>query len=420
MDPTKHPDTRRRRSVAAACAGLLLAGGPALLAACSEQNASGKAGPPPGVPVTAAAVLQRDVPYQVRAIGNVQAYSSVTIMSQVDGQVFRVHFAEGQEVQAGDLLFTLDQRPLQADLQRAEGNLARDMAQEKQAEANLAKDRAQLANAQVQVRRYTELMQDGAIAAELHDQVRTNAESLQAAVEADRAAVENAKAASRADQAAVEQARIQLGYTVIRAPMEGRTGNLLVHPGNTVKARDQASAMVVLNQIHPIYVAFAVPEQDLADIRKYRAAGTARVEAILPGGEDAPERGELTFMNNTVDASTGTIQLKATFLNPNNRLWPGQFLNVVLTLTTEPNTLVVPSQAIQAGQQGPYVFVIKPDLTVEARPVVPGRAVDNETVVQKGLAAEERVVTEGQIRLVPGVKVDIKPPAPPAAAAGKS
>jgi multidrug efflux system membrane fusion protein len=385
-------------------------GGLALLAACSGEKANGKTGPPPGVPVTAATVEQRAVPVQVQAIGNVQAVASVTILSQVDGQVFRVHFAEGQDVKKGDLLFTLDQRPFEASLQQAEATLARDVAQLKQAEANLAKDQAQLATAKVQTRRYKELIDDGAVSSEQYDAVRTTAETFEAAVQADGAAVENAKAVIKADQAVVENARIQLGYTAIRAPMEGRTGNLLVHEGNAVKARDQAGAMVVINQIHPIYVGFAVPEQYLPDITKYRAAGTLKVEAVPPGQEQGPARGELTFINNTVDPSTGTIQIKATFANADNRLWPGQFLNVVLTLTTEPNAVVVPSQAIQTGQQGSYVFVIKPDLTVETRPVVPGLPVGNETVVQKGLAPGERVVTEGQIRLVPGVKVDVKPP----------
>jgi len=390
----------------------LLLSGLVLLAACSERSANGKAGPPPGVPVTAATVVQRAVPYQVRAIGNVQAVASVTIMSQVDGQVARVHFAEGQDVRKGDLLFTLDQRPFQATLQQAEATLARDVAQLKQAEANLVKDQAQLATAKVETRRYKELVDDGAVSYEQYDQVRTTGETFEAAVLADRAAVENAKAVIQADQAAVENARIQLEYTVIRAPMDGRTGNLMVHEGNTVKARDQASAMVVINQIHPIYVAFAVPEQYLPDIKKYGAAGPLHVEAVPPDQAAGPAQGELTFVNNTVDPTTGTIQLKATFANADNRLWPGQFLNTVLALTTIPDAVLVPSQAIQAGQQGSYVFVIKPDLTVEARPVVLGLSVDNEIIVKKGLAPGDQVVTEGQIRLVPGAKVDVKPATP--------
>ncbi len=400
-----------------------LAGGPvalglvAALAGCSGDSASGKpnAPAPAGVPVTVATVVQRTVPIQVRAIGNVQAYSSVTVMSQVDGQVASVHFTEGQDVKRGDLLFTLDQRPLQADLQRAEATLAKDQAQEKQAEANLARDVAQLENANVQVGRYRELIDDGAISKEQYDQVRTAAVAMDATVQADRAAVDNAKALAQADRAAVDNARIQLGYTVIRAPMDGRTGNLLVHPGSTVKARDQASAMVVINQIHPIYVAFGVPEQYLESIRRYRAAGALTVETSPADQVADPVRGELTFVNNAVDPQTGTIQLKATFPNAGNRLWPGQFLNVVLTLTTRPNALLVPSQAVQASQQGQHVFVVKPDMTVEARPIVLGEPVGSDIVVEKGLAAGERVVTEGQLRLLPGTKVEIKA-APPAAA----
>ncbi len=392
--------------------------------------------------MSASAAVTKSVPVQVRANGTVQAFSSVAVMSQVDGQILGVHFMEGQEVRKGELLFTLDQRPFEATLHQAEGNLGRDQAQllqaeatlaqavaaEKQAEANLARDAAQYENAKVQERRYLELIRDGAISKEQYDQVHTAALAAQATIQADEAAVNNAtaqiraaqaageniQAAIRADQAVVENARIQLGYTLIRSAMDGRTGNLLVHAGNTVKARDPASAMVVINQIRPISVSFSVPEQYLAEIRKYRAAGNLKVDALIPGQEDRPIRDELTFVNNTVDPSTGTIQLKATFGNPDNRLWPGQFLNVVLTLTTEPNAVVVPSQAIQTGQQGPYVFVVKPDRTVETRPIAPGLTLDGETVVQNGLAPGERVVTEGQIRLVPGARVQIAPPAPPA------
>ena len=212
----------------------------------------------------------------------------------------------------------------------------------------------------------------------------------------------------------MENARIQLGYTVIRAPMDGRTASLLLHPGSTVKARDAASVMVVINQIHPIYIAFSVPEQYLADIRKYRAAGTLRVEALTPGQESDPAQGELAFVNNTVDPSTGTIQLKGTFANSDNRLWPGQFLNVRLTLTTRPNAVVIPSQAIQTGQQGSYVFVVKADQTVEARPIVPGGALEDQTIVEQGLTPGEQIVTDGQIRLVPGARVEIRPAAPAA------
>jgi multidrug efflux system membrane fusion protein len=439
---------RRRRVGVAACAGLLL-GGLALVAGCSEKTARAKAGPPGGggVPVTAAAVAQRDVPVQVRAIGNVQAISTVTIKSQVDGQVIRVHFEEGQSVRKGDVLFTLDPAPFEATLRQAEAVLARDTAQllqaeaalsqsqaaALQAEATVARDVAQLENANTQERRYKSLIEDGAISSEQYDTVHTTAIALEATVQADKAAVANAKAAIqaaqasvanvkasiKADQAVVDNARIQLGYATIRAPMEGRTGNLLVHPGSAVKARDDQGAMVVINQIQPIYVAFAVPERNLGDIKKYLAAGSVRVEAIPPREEADPARGELTFVNNTVDASTGTIQLKATFANTDNRLWPGQFLNVVLTLTTQPNAVVIPSQAIQTGQAGTYVFVIKPDLTVETRAVEVERTVGPDSVIQKGLGPGERVVATGQVRLVPGARVEVRTSSPAAPAERK-
>jgi multidrug efflux system membrane fusion protein len=396
-------------------------GGLALLAACTEEKASGKSGPPtpPGVPVIAATVVQKPVPVQVRAIGNVQAISFVTIKSQVDGQVLHVHFTEGQEVKAGDLLFSLDPRPLEAELQRVEAALARDRAQLKQVEAALAKDRAQLANARVQERRYKELVADGAISSELYDTVRTTAETFEAAVQADLAAVETARSTIQADEAVVANARVQAGYTAIRAPMTGRTGNLLVHPGSAVKARDDQGAMVVINQLDPIYVTFAVPQRYLADITRYLAEGTLTVEAVPQGQEADPARGKVTFVNNTVDPSTGTIQLKATFANAGKRLWPGQFLNAVLTLTTDPSALVVPSQAIQTGQQGPYIFVIKPDLTVETRSVVVTRTLGLESVVEKGVAPGERVVADGAVRLVPGARVEIRTSPAPAAPAGR-
>jgi membrane fusion protein, multidrug efflux system len=392
------------------------------------------------IPVTVSSVVTKSVPVQIRANGTAQPYATVTVMSQVDGQISRIDFTEGQKVTQGEPLFILDQRPFEATLNQAEANLGRDTAQlkvaeaavaqnraaEKQARANLSRDMAQLDNANSQERRYKELIGEGAISKEQYDQIHAAALASEATIQADQAAitnataaveaaqamVENARAAIKADQAVVENARIQLGYTTIRAPMQGQTGNLLVRVGSAVKARDTNSQLVVINQIHPIYVSFAVPEQTLADIRRYRAAGTLRVDALIPGQEEKPVAGELSFVNNTVDPSTGTIQLKASFPNTDNRLWPGQFLNVLLTLTTEPNAVVVPSQAIQTGQQGAYVFVVKPDLTAEMRSIAPGLVLDGDTIVQKGLAPGERVVTEGQIRLVPGSRVDIKSPAP--------
>ncbi|MBI3990163.1 MAG: efflux RND transporter periplasmic adaptor subunit [candidate division NC10 bacterium] len=418
----------------------------AVLSACSDK-AAGKQETPgsrlaqAAVPVTVSEVMQKDVPVQLRAIGHMEAYTTVSVKSQVSGQLLRVHFAEGQSVKKGDLLFTIDPRPFEAALRQAEGNLARDVAQLQQAEAtlaqkmaeeetskaNLARDAAQLENARAQARRYQELIEQGAIAQEQYDQVRTAADAMEATVQADRAAVDNAKAAIRvaqaavesakaaiqADQAAVESARLQLGYTSIRSSIGGRTGNLLVHAGNLVKANDDMTPLVVIHQIHPISLTFSVPEQDLADIKKYMKTGILTVETIIPDQSGLPAHGALTFVNNAVDPATGTIQLKATFPNTDDTLWPGQFVDVVLTLTSEPHAVVIPSQALQTGQKGPYVFVVKQDLTVESRPVTIARTVGQDAVIAQGLKPGERVVTDGQVRLFPGARIDIRPSAPP-------
>jgi membrane fusion protein, multidrug efflux system len=373
--------------------------------------------------VTVAEAAQRDVPVQVRAIGNVQALATVGVQSMINGEVMKVHFAEGQEVPAGALLFTIDPRQLQAALLQAQATLAQHQAAVKLAEANLARDTAQLENARVEEERYRKLVEGGFVAREQYDQIRTRERTLSATIEADRAAVETAKAQVRASEAAVENVQVQLGYTEIRAPISGRTGNLLLNQGNVVKANDVGNPMVVLNRVHPIYVAFSVPEAQLDEIKRYRARGELQVEAQAPGAPEGVVRGRLTFVNNTVDPSTGTIQLKATFENTENALWPGQFVNVALTLTRQAGAVVVPAQAVQSGQKGQYVFVVKADQTVEARPVVPGPADGRDVVIASGIAAGERVVTDGQLRLVPGARVDVKAPAagtpPPPRAAPK-
>jgi multidrug efflux system membrane fusion protein len=329
-------------------------------------------------PVTAATATLATVPIQIRAIGNVEARLTVSVKAQVAARIEKAYFTEGQDVRKGDLLFTLDRRPFDIALQ--------------QAEANLAKDQAQLENAKAEADRYTKLFQEGIVSKEQYDSMRTNADALAASV--------------RADKAAIDKARIDLSYCTIQAPIDGRTGAVLVHPGNLVKDND--AALVVVNQIHPIYVTFSVPEQNLAEIKRNQAQNPLKVEAIIPTQEQNPARGVLTFIDNTVDNTTGTIKLKGTFENPDNRLWPGQFVNVALTLTTQPNAVVVPSQAVQTGQVGQYVFVVKQDMTAEYRPVVAGDNIAGEAVIQKGLQAGEMVVTDGQLRVVPGMKVVIK------------
>ena len=376
----------------------------AFSSACSNEKPKKPASVP--LPVMVSTATQKTVPVQLRTIGNVQAYSTVTVKSKVGGELVRVHFTEGQDVKRGDLLFTIDPRSFEAALKEAEAKLERDLAQVQQAKANLERDLFRAKNAEDDAKRYEFLIERGVVTRQQYEKMRADADALEATVRADRAAVENAEASVRADRAAVENAKIQLGYCLIRSPMDGRTGSLLIHQGTIVKAED--IHLLTILQIVPIYVSFSVPEQYLLDIKKFTALGTLRVEAVVPMNEDRVEKGAITFIDNTVDSSTGTIRLKGTFENRERRLWPGQFVNVALTLTTEPNAIVVPSHAIQTGQEGQYVFVVKQDMTIESRPVVVGRTVNRETVVQKGLHADEKIVIDGQLRLYPGARVEIK------------
>jgi multidrug efflux system membrane fusion protein len=361
---------------------------------CSSESDGGKT-LPRAVPVIVGPVTRKSVPVQLSAIGNVQPSTTVSVKSLVGGEIVGVHFVEGQEVKEGDLLFTIDPRSYEAAVRQAEANLAKNLAQVKQAEADIAKDTAQTKNARVQAERYKSLVERQLVAQDQYDQIRTNAESLEATLLADKAALENA--------------RIQLGYSSIRSPIGGWTGNLLVHRGNLVKANDTQS-LTVVNQIHPVYVTFSLPEKSLPEIRKYTATGKLRVEARIPDNDKPAEQGALSFIDNAIDNSTGTIQLKGTFSNEAERLWPGQFVKVILTLATQSDAVVVSTKAIQIGQQGQYVFVVRQDLTVESRPVVVDRAVNDETIIGKGLNPGETVVIDGQLQLVPGAKVEIKNP----------
>lgn len=371
---------KKAPGIVKACTGLLLAA-TFFISACSKDK-SGQVPKKEAVPVAVGEVIQKTVPVQIKAIGNVEAYSTVGVKSQIGGELMRIHFKEGQDVNKGDLLFTIDPRPYEAAL--------------KQAEANLARDIAQMENAKQEEHRYAELVKKGYVAQSQYDQIRTNSAALESTVNADKALVENA--------------RLQLKYCYIYSPITGRTGGFLSDQGNIIKANAD-NPIVVINQIQPIYADFSVPEQYLAEIKKHMAIGKVKVEAVIGKDEERPVEGTLTFVDNTVDSTTGTIKLKATFANSGKRLWPGQFVNVVMTLTLQPNAIIVPTPAVQTGQSGQYVFVIKKDFTVESRPVVVGRTLDGESVVEKGLQAGEKVVTDGQLRLVPGGRVEIKNPA---------
>ncbi len=416
------------------------------LAACSGGNAESKQPPRrPAVPVAVAPVERKTVPLLVQAIGTVEAYAVVSVRAQVGGELMRVHIKEGQDVRKGDLLFTIDPRTYEAALAQAQATLARDQGQVQQARAALQRDTARVAqsraallrdqaqakNAEVSERRYSDLLKRELIAQEQYDQIRTTYESLTATlradeadvasaeetVKADEAAIRSAEGTVRADEAIVDNARVQLGYTQIRSPINGRTGSLQLNQGNVVRSGGTSdSTLLVINQVQPVYVSFTVPQQQLAQIKRYMAEGPLTVEAV-PSGEQKPERGTVTFIDNAVDPATGTIRLKATFANAERRLWPGQFANASLTLAVEPDALVIPAQAVQSGQQGTYVFVVKPDQTVETRRIVVARTQGSEAILASGVSAGESVVTDGQPRLVQGAKVEVRAPGRPGAGA---
>lgn len=331
------------------------------------------------VPVTAAVAVEKAVPVTLEAIGNVQASATVLIRSRVEGELTGVHFREGDEVKTGDLLFTIDPQPFEAKL--------------KQAEANLARNRAQLQAARKQAERYATVVKKGYVSADQHDQILANALALDASV--------------RAGEAEVETARLQLKYCRIRSPINGITGQLRVHRGNLVKAGDNDNPLVAIKQTRPVYVVFSVPESNLGELKRHLAAHPPEVTVTIPGEERVPIKGKLTFLDNTVDQGTGTILLRGSFENAEGRLWPGQFVNVVVTLEVQEGAVVIPSQAVQTGQHGQYVFVLKEDAVVEHRHIRLSRSVGEEAVVESGLTAGETVITDGQLRLTNGSRVKI-------------
>jgi len=361
----------------------------AMLANGCSRNAN--KGMVAGAPVLVAQAVETNLPVQIDPppVGHVMPYSTVTIHSQIQGMISEVHFQEGQEVKKGDLLFTIDPRPAQAALDQASAALERDSAQLEYAKINFAREQ--------------KLFDEKLISQDELDTNRANQDALAGTVAADRAAITNAL--------------LSLDYCLIRAPIDGRTGNLQSYAGNVVKAPDDI--LLTINQIHPIYVAFAVPEQYLPVIKKEMQEKTLKVSATFQNQEGPPPQGDLTFVDNSVDMTTGTIQLKATFPNETSELWPGQFVQVTLTLSELTDAIIVPAQAVQTGQNGQFVYVVKPDQTVEERPVTVGITYQGATVVQSGLKTGETVVTDGQLRLAPGVKVTVKSsiqPAVPASA----
>ena len=361
--------TRQLRTSIVLLAGLATAG-----FGCAR---AAKTPPPELVPVRVGTVEKKSVPVQIGNVGTVTAYNTVSVRALVNGEIMQVHFHEGQDVRKGDALFTIDPRPYEAALA--------------QAEAALARDRAQLENANADAKRYADLVQKDYVTQQQYDSVKANATAFAATV--------------RADEAAVQKAKLDLGYCSITSPIDGRTGVVMVQVGNVVKANDVP--LVTINQLVPVYVAVAVPERDLSEIRRRQAQGPLSVQAEDAVTNRLIASGTLTFIDNTVDRATGTITLKATFQNADRALWPGQFVNARITLSTISDAIVAPQGAVQNGQQGTYAYVVKSDDTVEPRPVTVARQLPEGAVIEKGLSAGERVVTDGQLRLRPGAKVEI-------------
>lgn len=349
-----------------------------LAPACSEDKPKGPP-PRPPVPVKAGQALTRTVPLQVRAVGNVEARSTVGVRARIAGELVGVHFREGQEVRRGAPLFSIDPEPYRIAL--------------RQSEARLARDQALAATAREKERRYQTLTGEGLISRQEYDLLRAEAEALEATVAADRAAVEDA--------------RLQLAWCRISAPLTGRSGSLMVHVGDQVRANGD-QPLVVIHQVEPIDVTFTVPEKELARVRAALAGGSLPVSALLPGEEGNPATGTLSFIDNAVDTRTGTIRLKASFANADHRLWPGQFVTVHITLAAYDNATVVPAAAVQTGQQGTFLFVARADGTAELRPVRTGITFEGMTVIDEGVKPGETVITDGQLRLVPDARLEIK------------
>jgi multidrug efflux system membrane fusion protein len=374
-----------------------------LFTGCKQEKVVQSTSGPPPVPVSVANATEEAVPFEVSVVGNVEASSIVQVKSQVSGPLDKVYFTEGQNVQKGALLFEIDPRPFQEALRQAEAAANRDRAMLAQAEATFARESAQAKNAEAEAVRYNELAKAGVISKSQHDQVATSASVSRESVRAAQAGIASSRAALESDLAAIDRAKLDLSYCQIRSPITGRTGNLLVHPGNLVKANDVQ--LVVINQVSPIFVTFSVPEQHLTAIRQ-RSAHQKLAVKVTP--HDAPGRsvtGVLAVVDNTVDTTTGGIKLKATFDNRDGLLWPGQFVDVALVLDTIRNATVVPSEAVQPGQKGSFVYYVKKDQTVEPRIVQTGRTVGAKTIIESGVAPGDTIVTDGHLRLFPGAHI---------------
>jgi len=378
---------RRRVLIAGALLVALAAGGIAAYFSTDSRAKEGRkaAKGPPAVAVTVATAAQESVPIRVQAIGNVEPYLTVAVKARVDGQIVTVNFREGEEVHKGDILFRIDPRPYEAAL--------------RQAQANALRDRAARDQARSQERRYQDLLEKNFVSKEAYAQIRTNAQT--------------AEATAKASEAGLENARLNLEYCTIRSPLDGYVGKVLLQAGNLVRAND-VNPLVVINQVRPVYVNFAMPEQRLPEVRKYQAASPLRVEVIPADRAAAPIVGRLVFIDNAVDPSTGTIRLRAQFDNHDAALWPGQFVNVSVRLYEQADAIIIPSQAVQSGPQGQYVYVVGDDMVADVRRIDVQEIDGERAIVARGLRKGERVVTRGQLRLGPKTRVQIGAPPEPA------
>lgn len=383
-------------AIAVACVVAVLGCKPATGGSADPKQA---AKPPALVKVDTARI--QSVPIMLNGIGTVVPITTIQVRAQVGGELMEVHFKEGDRVEKDQLLFTIDPRPYQVALAQAEANHAKMAAMADQARAQLARDKAQAENAQAEFERNKPLLPKGMVSKEEFDKVRAAAEASKAVVAASEAAIKSADESVRAAKVAIDDATIKLGYCTICSPIRGQTGSLLIHAGNLVKAND-AAPMVVVNQIEPIHVSFTLPERHLAAVRAAMAQGPIAVTARPQGEADRAAEGSLTFVDNEVDRSTGTIRFKAVFPNEDGLLWPGQFVRVFLRIGAREEAVVVPSRAVQTGQQGTYVYVLKNDKTVELRPVTTGESYEDATAILEGLANGEIVVTDGHLKLTPG------------------
>lgn len=359
------------------------------------------------IPVSIAAATEETVPVTIHSVGTVEASAVIQVRSQLAGELVSVGFTEGGLVNKGDLLFEIDARPYRETLRQAQAALARDNAQLHQAEANLARDRAQSKNADADAARYRRLAQEGIVAGQQNDQSQTAADALRASLLADEAAIEGARASLESDRAAVDRANLDLTYCQIHSPVSGRAGNLLIHVGNIVGAN--GNPLVVIHQVTPIWITFSAPESYLSTLRRNSDIRSLPVDVVPRDNPKLKIRGSLSVIDNTVDTSTGTIRLKATLENRERQLWPGQFVDVTLTLDALSHAVLIPSEAIQVGRNGQMVYVVKPNQTVEPREVTLGESFGNKVIVQKGIAVGDNVVTDGQSRLAPGLPVRIVP-----------